>query len=201
MRAIPLLALVVLLAPMIALAFPCSEYPPDPCELPPEFAHLTVVEEAGIRVTFASTQDEYTQGDTIEFRLKLENVGTEYFCMIFGYSPIDVVYVLPSGCSNIADPCADDSPWFYPGLVYFVPGPGVGLNPGECRVFSYSWNTAADPAVPGDYVVLSGLFEATFDAAVGEFRMPSTGVSLPIHIGAAVPAGEVSTSVLKARFH
>jgi len=200
MKAAFVVLLGLLLLPAAAHSQSCTALHSDPCGLPPEFAHATSVEESGIRVTFASTAANFVLGDTIEFQLVFENIGSEYFCMNSSYQPIDVVFVLPSGCSNVADPCADDGAWLYPGSVFFAPGVGVGLNPGECRVFTYAWDTAAVPAVPGDYNVLSGLFEATFDAAVGDFRMPSNGLQLALHVGAPVPTGGLSTSVLKARF-
>jgi hypothetical protein len=200
MRVVATVILVLLLSPQFAGAVPCFEYPADQCGLPAEYSHSAVVEESGIRVTFASTRSEYLPGETIDFQLQFENIGAEYFCMNWAYMPIDVVFVLPDGCNAGADFCAAEQPWGSPNLLYYAAGVGVGLEPGECRVFSYSWDTVSHPAVPGSYEVLSGIFEFSFDAAFGAFRMPSTGVALNIEVLSSVPLAHQTLSVMKARY-
>jgi hypothetical protein len=142
----------------------------------------------------------YGPGEIVEFYLIFENIGQEDVCVNWASMPLDVLFVLPAGCESITDACFSDMPWSYPGIIYFAAGAGVKLAPGECRAFQHAWDTGDDPAPPGQYTILSGLFEPTFDAAIGAFRLPATGVSLPVTISAEVPADVTSFGIMKALF-
>jgi hypothetical protein len=175
----------------------CSDPPTSPCGLPAEFGYLVTVEELGIEVTFASLRQQYGVGDPIEFELLFENVASSEFCMNWQLSPLDFVFVLPPGYDSLADAPLNDLPWMYPSEPVFGAGPGLALSPGECRAFHYEWNPGVEP---GTYAVLAGLFEPTFDAHFGDFRLPTSPLRLTITLGPGVPVSGDTTGMLKARY-
>jgi hypothetical protein len=169
------------------------------CELPATFANFSVVNENDLKISFATDKTSYVLGETVQFYFIVENVGVSTFSINWGMDPQDCIIVLPLSCTSLTQDCYDDSPFHHPGFVYFYSS-GTTLEPGECRIWARSWDTAERPATLATYNVLGGMFEPTFDGTIGTFHVPTVPILLNITIDDAVPAEGSTWGSIKELF-
>lgn len=161
------------------------------CSIPPAYLNqASVVTSNNLWVGFATDKHNYMLGDTARFYLVVKNIGTETFDIWWGTDPMDGVFVLPEGCTDINQPgCIpeEDYPVFsWPWVIYMY-SDGTTLLPGQCRV----WHDAYWPiatwqggAEPGTYSVLGGMYKPPYFSIHphGEFVVPPGGVLLSLTI-------------------
>ncbi len=167
------------------------------CELPTGFANSAVVNEGDLNVTFATDKVVYAAGETVQFYFIVENVGASTFSINWNIDPQDAIFVMPLSCTSLNQTCYDNAVFIHPPIVYFYSA-GTTLAPGECRIWARAWDTAVIPAAAGTYNVLGGMFEPTFDPAIGIFHVPSAGILLNLTIEGTVPVEGGTWGKIKA---
>jgi hypothetical protein len=138
-----------------------------------------------------------------EFYLVVENIGTETFSMNWGIDPQNGFFVMPDTCTSINQPgCYTAALYYYPTTIYFY-SDGTTLEPGECRVWTETWdilNWGGGPPPLGNYNVLGGMFQADPYSPPGEFVLPVGGAPLTITIDWAIPANEATWGQVKTLY-
>jgi len=169
------------------------------CDLPAEFEHAAVVTDGNFRITVGTLRADYRQGDVIEFQVVTTNTGAAAETLQWPVEYPDALIVTDPACDDIRETIGS---WLfrYPPFLFYVPGSET-LAPGECRVRTMAWDTAADPVDPGVYRVWGGLVawpvESIFEPGWGWILDPAI---LEITIDEAVSRDEVTWGQIKARY-
>lgn len=156
-------------------------------------------------IGFATDLEVYPPFGYAQFYLVIENTGTETFYLNWGIDPQNGFFVLPDTCTSVNQPgCYDVKLYYYPTILYYY-SDGTTLEPGECRVWTETWdilNWGGAPPPLGDYTVLGGMFEpdVTPPYGVGEFVLPVGGAPLTITIDWAIPVDEKTWGQVKTLY-
>ena len=136
----------------------------DPCNIPASYANYASRTEGDIKYTFAMDRPTYVLGsDLLYFHYIVENLGTGPVTFIIGQTPMRAFVIYPDTCLSLDQlGCLDAAVQFDPTMVFY--GGGLfTLNPGECKVFSRSWNQGPEcmdcELRTGSFHVFGGLWE------------------------------------------
>jgi len=148
--------------PLVSLLVGLAISISDPCSVPPGYMNNTSRTEGDLKFTFAMDEFVYSESDTIRFHYIVENIGQDTFYVNWGIDPMYAFFIYPDSCFTLDQPgCFDEAIYYYPQIVYYY-SEGIHLLPGECKVFSESWdqskNTDVTPG-PGSYRVFGGLWK------------------------------------------
>lgn len=174
-----------------------------PCDVPAQYANVVTVEESNMSISFATDKALYGPLETVQFYLVVENIGTETFYMNWSIDPQNGIFVLPNSCLSVNQAgCYDAAAFYYPTIIYFFSA-GTTLEPGECRVWTNSWDIAnwgGGPPPIGTYNVFGGMFQADVDTPPGNFVLPAEGVMLNLVIDYAIPANDGTWGQVKTLY-
>ena len=184
----------------IFLAAPAAA---GPCDVPITYTNVVTVQESDMLVSFAADKDVYGPFETVQFYLVVKNVGTETFYMNWDIDPQNGVFVLPDECDSVNQPgCYTAAAFYYPTVLYYYSA-GTTLNPGECRIWTNSWDIGTwggGPPPVGNYNVLGGMFQADPLAPPGEFVLPVGGAVLNVAIDYAIPVSHSTWGHVKTMY-
>jgi len=174
-----------------------------PCDIPIGYANVVVVEEADMLISFATDKDIYGPYETALFYLVVENIGTETFYMNWNIDPQDGVFVLPDSCTSVNQTgCYAAAAFYHPTILYYYSA-GTTLEPGECRIWTRTWDIGTwggGPPPVGNYRVLGGMFEADPVTPPGNFVLPAGGATLSIAIDYAIPTNASTWGQVKSMY-
>ena len=162
----------------------------DTCDIPPQFVNKVTVVLDTLSVGFATNKELYSPTETVEFYLVVKNIGTQTFHLNWGVDPQDGFFVLPDTCPLVDWPgCLDDPVFYFPQVIYFY-SPGTTLAPGECRVWTESWDIPKENPVPppdGIYNAFGGMCKVSFTNRItAEYVVPADGAMLNLTIDSTV---------------
>jgi hypothetical protein len=176
------------------------------CDIPEGYTNqVIVVESDTLVVGFATDKEVYSNLDTVNFYLVVQNVGSDECFINWSMDPQNAVFVLPTSCDSVYAPdCyTGASVFYYPTIIYFMSS-GTRLQPGECRVWENTWDIDVwDEGAPPDaiYNVFGGMFHPIYGMFPDEgFRVPRGGARLTITIDSTVPVEQGSWGRIKAMY-
>jgi hypothetical protein len=160
------------------------------CDIPPQFANKVTVVLDTLSVSFATNKELYSSTETVQFYLVVTNIGEQTFHLNWGSDPQDGFFVLPDTCPGVDWPgCLDDPVFIFPQVIFYF-STGTTLEPGECRVWTESWDISVDNPVPppdGTYNVFGGMCRVSFSSWIdAEYIVPADGVMLNLKIESTV---------------
>jgi hypothetical protein len=168
------------------------------CSLPEEMINTVTIPDGDLEVHLGSTHSIVQPGDVVDFELMIVNKGNEAVTIWWPVSGPSTLMIYPPSVTDPFNP-GMMAVYYFPPVLFYIPGEFT-LQPGECQIYTFTWDTSTHPAAEGVYNAWSGLVRYPVEFEPREWITPAGGAVLSLTMTGEVDTENASLGGVKSQF-